>query len=37
MFHSKGKPTIDNVKMLIGMVEVEGIPLPTLKPRLNPH
>jgi hypothetical protein len=36
MFHPKGKPTPDNVGPLIGMVEVEGIPPPMLKPRLDP-
>jgi hypothetical protein len=37
MFHPNGKPTLDNVGPLIGMVEVEGIPLPMLKLRLDPH
>jgi hypothetical protein len=36
MFHLKGKIALDVTRPLIGMVEVERIPLPMLKPRLGP-
>jgi hypothetical protein len=36
MFDPKGISTLENAKMLIGMVEVEGTPPPMLKPRLSP-
>jgi hypothetical protein len=36
MFHPKGKLGPDNVVPLIGMVEVEGIPLPLMKPSIIP-
>jgi hypothetical protein len=37
MFHPKVKLALDNTKLLIGMVEVEGIPIPILKLRIIPH
>jgi len=36
MFHLKGKLALNVTGPLIGMVEVEGITLPMLKPRLAP-
>jgi hypothetical protein len=36
IFHPNRKPTLDNSNPLIGMVEVEGVPLPMLKLRLGP-
>jgi hypothetical protein len=36
MFHPKGKPALENIGPLIGMVEVEGIPPPMLQPKLDP-
>jgi hypothetical protein len=36
MFHPKGELAHDNIRPLIRMVEVEGIPLPILKPCLIP-
>jgi hypothetical protein len=36
IFHPKGKPTPDDVGLLIGIVEVEGTPPPMMKPRLDP-
>jgi hypothetical protein len=37
ILHPKGTPTPDVVGLLIGLVEVEGVPLPMLKSKLGPH